>query len=64
MTTKDFIPEIQTDLACDEKAISVVLYKVLLDVWDAQDTSIFLMHHVGLSWEEACERRKNSENSS
>ena len=49
---------IQTDLACDEKAISVVLYKVLLDVWDAQDTSIFWMHYVGLSSEEARERWK------
>jgi hypothetical protein len=35
-----------------------VLYKVLLDVWDAQDTSIFWMHYVGLSSEEARERWK------
>ena len=46
MTTKDFQG---SDLACDEKAIFVVLEKVLLDVWDAHDTSIFLMHYVGLS---------------
>jgi hypothetical protein len=46
---------VATDLTRDDKGVSVVVYEMLCDVRDSDVVCVFVMHDVGLPWQDACE---------